>query len=90
MMSELRFETDDPHDLARKLIAEGKAERGDTLMTMRGEMRCLTGSVGWFADHTVREDSVTSPTFVKWRPFPDTRRRALAAKSASPVSQEPK
>jgi hypothetical protein len=72
---ELRFETDDPCGLARKLLAEGHAHRLDRLVTMRGEMRCLSGPVGWFADRTVRENARESPFFTKWRPFPDVRRR---------------
>ena len=49
---------------ARWLLANGKAEREDTLRTDRG----LYGGVGWFADRTVNEKG--SPRHVKWAAMP--------------------
>lgn len=61
---------------ARWLIAQGKAKRGDRLLTFRRyddkpDIASLFGSVGWFADRTVKEDGGTgTPRWVKYVPFP--------------------
>jgi hypothetical protein len=58
---------------ARWLIDYGRATRDDTLRTYRGDTPCLVGSVGWFADHRVRENDTNNsgtPHFVKWQPNP--------------------
>jgi hypothetical protein len=75
---EHRFEFSEgaPSNLARKLIAEGKADRSDRLMMLRDSKPILSGGVGWFADRTIREDAKVGPVYVKWRPFPDARRHA--------------
>jgi hypothetical protein len=54
--------------IARKLLTNG-AQPDDTMTTYRGEMRCLTGKVGWFAKQVVRETAKEGPYFVRWRPF---------------------
>lgn len=52
---------------ARWLLANGKAERTDTLRTFHNGP-AMRGSVGWFADHTVSEKG--TPKHVKWVPMP--------------------
>jgi hypothetical protein len=65
------------HEAARWLLAQGKAERADPLRTRRlidgKETPSMTGSVGWFADHTVTESDKRGGTrrFIKWRPMPE-------------------
>ena len=71
---------------ARYLLDNGLASRDDTLQTYHGDDKRLRGGIGWLADRTVREDAKTSPTFVKWKPFPDARRRAQTAKKRRGVS----
>jgi hypothetical protein len=78
-MATHRFETNDPCGLARRLIAEGKADRSDRLETLTYGRPSLNGGVGWFADHTVRETPAVGPVFVKWKPFPAERRHAGTA-----------
>jgi hypothetical protein len=62
---------------ARWLLANGKAERSDTLRTRRliegEEVPCMKGAVGWFADRTVDEGDSRdgTPRWVKWRPMPE-------------------
>lgn len=70
---------------ARWLIDNGKADRADTLQFYRGDDPALRGQAGWLADRKVREDDKHSPTFVKWAPFPVTRRPPRTPKSDSPV-----
>jgi len=53
---------------ARWLLANGKAERTDTLRTFHDGMPCLHGRVGWFADRTVNETG--TPRHVKWSAMP--------------------
>jgi hypothetical protein len=60
--------------IARRLLAEG-ADQDDTMTTYRGETPCLTGKVGWFAAHTVRETAADGPRFVRWKPFADATGR---------------
>lgn len=80
---EHRIETREPLcDLARKLIAEGKADRSDRLVMLRDGKPALNGNVGWFADRTIRENAKEGPRYAKWRPFPDVRRRAQTGSSA--------
>lgn len=62
-------------EVARRLLAEG-ADRRDKLQMLRGGKPVLIGGVGWFADRTIREDAKVGPCYVKWRPFPDARRRS--------------
>jgi hypothetical protein len=76
-----RIETDNPGSLARQLLAEGKAERGDTLKTLYKGNPSMTGLVGWFADHCVLETAKDGPRYAKWRPFP-----VDAFRSRTPVS----
>jgi hypothetical protein len=59
---------------ARWLLEQGLAVREDRLETWRNagdkDMRCLIGSVGWFADRTMREDSGTgTPRFAMFTPW---------------------
>ena len=60
---------DDECGLARHLIASGQAQRSDRLVTTRNGVRCMSGSMGWFADHYVEESARISPRFRKWRPY---------------------
>jgi hypothetical protein len=76
---------------ARWLLANGKAERTDTLRSFwRGrDVLCLTGSVGWLADHTVTESDKQggTPRFIKWKPMPEGV-RALSGGGVKPASEE--
>jgi hypothetical protein len=65
---------------ARYLVDNGLASREDTLQIYHGDDPQFRGQVGWLAKRMVREDDTTSPTFVKWKPFPDARRRAQTPK----------
>lgn len=67
------------HEAARWLLANGKAERTDTLRTIHGGMPAMRGSVGWFADRTVAEGEGV-PRFVKYVPMSE------AAKAAARLS----
>ena len=84
-MATHQFETgrESPFDLARKLLAEGKAERFDRLVMLRGGRPVLSGSVGWYAKRAIQENARVGPRYVKWRPFPAMRVLPPAAKSAS-------
>jgi hypothetical protein len=62
---------------ARKLLANG-AHPDDTLAAYRGEMRCLTGRVGWFAKRRILE---TGPRYARWMPFAGATWRSGTAKS---------
>ena len=55
-------------DAARWLLEHGAA-RSDRLRTYRGDMPCMSGSVGWFADRTVNENA--TPRWVRWRSRPE-------------------
>jgi hypothetical protein len=65
------------HEAARWLLAQGKAQRSDTLRTRRrvndAETPSMKGSVGWFADHTIRESDSQggTPRLAKWKPMPE-------------------
>jgi hypothetical protein len=61
------------HGAARWLLANGKAQRTDTLRTIHGGMPSMRGNMGWFADHTVSESDSQggTPRFVKWKPMPE-------------------
>jgi hypothetical protein len=88
---------DPEHSAARFLIDHGFAARGDTLRTFRGDALCMTGSIGWFADHRTLEDDTRGPVTVKWKPFPG--RQVLAGQgsddergsfpSAAPAEENP-
>jgi hypothetical protein len=71
---------------ARWLLANGKAQRTDTLRTFRGETPSLVGGVGWFADHTVSENDKGdgTPRFIKWRPMPEGLKVQYGSESKSP------
>jgi hypothetical protein len=53
---------------ARTLLAEGRATREDVLVFMRDGKPAISSTVGWWADHTVIENSDTGPIFAKYRP----------------------
>jgi hypothetical protein len=63
-------------DAARWLLANGKAQRSDTLRTRRrnpddgSEVASMKGGVGWFADRVVIEDDNGPIRWGKYRPFP--------------------
>lgn len=68
---------------SRILLAEGM-DPGTTIVTRHaasdwhsGEIDAMISTIGEAAKWTVREDEKTSPTLVRWRPFPDTRRNVL-------------
>jgi hypothetical protein len=65
---------------ARRLLVLG-ADPDDTLAAYRGEMRCLTGRVGWFAARTIRETAGDGPRYVRWKPFAGATWRAQTPKS---------
>jgi hypothetical protein len=60
---------------ARWLLANGKAERTDTLRTRQlvdgKEEPAMRGSVGWFADHTISESDKHGLRVVKYVPMPE-------------------
>ena len=56
---------------ARWLFDNGLASREDALQTYRGAQRCMSGSVGWFADRRVKQDDRDgTPRFARWHPHP--------------------
>ena len=61
---------DPEHSAARFLVDNGLAGRGDMIRTFRGDVMCMTGSVGWFADRMTKENDRVGPVTVKWMPFP--------------------
>jgi len=71
----------DEFTYARRLLADGKADRDDRLTFTRNGKPAISATVGWWADHTVRETETDGPRFVRWKPFPAARRPALTAKS---------
>jgi hypothetical protein len=83
---ELGVGRDPEHSAARFLIDNGLAERGDMLRTFRGDVLCMTGSVGWFADRMTMETDSEGPRTVKWRPFPARQVLAGRPPSEGPVS----
>lgn len=78
---EHRFEFSEgaPCDLARKLIAEGKAHRIDRLVMLHDGKPVLRGGVGWFADRMILENAKEGPRYTRWRPFPVARFRPRTA-----------
>jgi hypothetical protein len=66
---------------ARELLAKG-ADPDHTLALYRGEMRCLTGKVGWFAKRTIEESGKVGPRYARWRPFPSLRGLAQEPESS--------
>jgi len=61
---------------SRWLLDIAKAERSDRLVTTRNGVRCMTGLVGWFADHRVVETDKRSPHFAVWKPFDGAAKNA--------------
>jgi hypothetical protein len=65
------------HEAARWLLAQGKAQRSDTLRTRLRvdgvETPSMRGNVGWFADYTVNESDSKggAPRLVRWQPMPE-------------------
>ena len=62
---------------SRVLLGEGMAP--ETVIVARhagSDFDAMRSTVGQAAKWTVREDEKISPTFVRWMPFPDTRRVA--------------
>jgi hypothetical protein len=54
----MRIETDihsdkDEFTYARRLLAEGRANRDDELVFTRNGKPCISATVGWWADHSV-------------------------------------
>src|SRR6516162_759112 len=74
---------------ARRLVELGLADRADTLETYRGDQRCMTGRIGWFADRrAVEGGGAGTPRFVKWRPPPDWAARCAGSR-VKPASDDP-
>jgi hypothetical protein len=57
------------HAAARYLMNNDLAKEDDMLVTYVEGKRSLTGSIKWFAEHTVQENEKISARTVKWRPF---------------------
>jgi hypothetical protein len=57
-------------DAARYLLNNNLAKEDDTLITYADGKPLMTGSIKWFAEHTVQENEKVGPRFAKWRPFP--------------------
>jgi hypothetical protein len=72
----------DEFTYARRLLTEGTAAQDDKLIFTRDGKDAISATVGWWANRTIRETSTEGPMVVRWRPFPDVRRRALQAKSS--------
>lgn len=92
MEHRIEFSEGAPCDLARKLIAAGKAHRIDRLVMLRDGKPVLSGVVGWFADRMLIENAKTGPRYRRWEPFPVVRLRVQGAKStlqAIPLPPEP-
>lgn len=54
-------------DACRKLLEFGLAKPEDRFCTYRGDMRCLTGGVGWAAKREVTVSGEGTPIFRKLR-----------------------
>jgi hypothetical protein len=78
---------------ARWLLERSLASRDDLIAMVRdrdasGQQSpvcdhpylCITGSVGWFADHTVIENERVGPVWGRWKPFPA---RGVGGKTAA-------
>lgn len=77
-MHQFEIHEGSPCSLARRLIAEGKADRSDRLVMLRS-------GVGWYADRTIVENAKVGPRYGRWKPFPDARRHSPAGFSAPEV-----
>ena len=72
-----------PCGLARRLIAEGKADRSDKLVMLRAGKPVLRGGVGWYADRRIQETATIGPCYARWTPFSRIAHLSRGAKSAS-------
>jgi hypothetical protein len=70
---------------ARRLLAEGKAAREDRLVLTRDGKPAISATVGWWADHVVREDPNRGLWVERWKPFPSRGVWARMAKDESQV-----
>jgi hypothetical protein len=78
--NELINETDDEMcETARWLLNNGHATREDMLVSYRDDVPCLTGNIGWHADHKIIEND-NGIFYVKWKPFTDEVRNRLRSK----------
>jgi len=68
---------------ARRMLAAGTVQRGDRLIYTRSGKDAIYAPAGWWADHMVREDAARGPEFVRWKPFPMSRRRPETASDLS-------
>jgi hypothetical protein len=72
---------------ARFLVDKGLDSRDDVLRTYRGDIPCMSGSVGWFADRGVDKSDGRGKDgparFVRWRPNPFALSRRFGQKSPS-------
>ena len=90
-MMEHRIEISEgpPCELARRLIAEGRADRNDRLVMLRDGKPALRGGVGWFADRTISEGAKWGPLYVRWKPFPGAAVYGQGAKLTPPAISLP-
>ena len=76
------------HAAARWLLANGKAERTDTLRTIHDGMPAMRGGVGWFADRTVAEGEET-PRWIKHVPMSEASKAAARLLTGTASDDEP-
>ena len=89
---EHRFEIREgpPCNLARKLIAEGKADRNDRLVILRDGKPVLRGGVGWYADRLISETPMrASLCQMETASRCAATREAKSASQAIPLPSEP-
>lgn len=60
-------------EASRWLLANGIADRSDTLVMCRNGEPSMAGLVGWFADRTVRETEKSGPRWARYEAFDDSR-----------------
>jgi hypothetical protein len=69
-------------DAARWLRDNRGALDSDILITTRGGLPCLRGSIGWFAERTIEENEKVSPRWAKHRPWSAPGRSAVPSVAA--------
>jgi hypothetical protein len=63
-------------------------ERADTLRVFQDNMPCLSGNMGWVADHTISEPDKGGLRVVKWRPMPGGLHNGVTGQPG-PASEPP-
>jgi hypothetical protein len=69
-------------DAARWLKANLGAADTDILITTRGGVPAMRGSIGWFAERTIEENEKVSPRWTKHRPWTAPGRSAVPSVAA--------